>query len=71
MAETPDLWEVLTLPGGLSFELQAGGNPVLLLAQGERRVVVDLPHVKHVVEALTDTAADLAELLTAGDVYHA
>lgn len=71
MAETPDLWEVRTLPDGLALELWAGGNPVLLLAQGENGVRVDLPHVKEVVVAVVDAATDLAEVLAAGDVYHA
>jgi hypothetical protein len=41
-----------------------------LLAQGERRVSVDLRHVKGVVAVLTH-AADLAEVLASGGVYHA
>lgn len=43
----------------------------MVLVQGERRVRVDLPHVKQVVAALADGAADLAEVLAAGDVFHA
>ena len=71
MSDIPDLWEVRTLPDGLTLELWGGGNPALVLAQGERRVRVDLPHVKTVVAALVDSAADLAEVLAAGNVYHA
>jgi hypothetical protein len=68
---TADLWEVRTLPNGPALELWGGGNPALVLSQGERRVRVDLPHVKPVVAALVDAAADLAEVLAAGEVYHA
>jgi hypothetical protein len=32
---------------------------------------VDLPHVKGLVAAFTDAAADLAEVLASGGVYHA
>jgi hypothetical protein len=71
VSDNPDLWEVRELPGGLSLELQAGDDPALVLAQGECRVRVELPHVKVVVAALVDAAADLAKLLAAGDEYHA
>ena len=43
----------------------------LVLAQGERRVGVDLPHAKVVVAALVDAAADLAQVLAAGARYDA
>jgi hypothetical protein len=71
MTNNSNLWEVRELPDGLSLELWSGANPVLALTQGERRVVVDLPHVKAVMAGLTGAAADLAELLAAGDGYHA
>ena len=66
-----DLWEVRTLPDGLTLELWGGGNPALVLVQGDRRVRIDLPHAKAVVAALVDGAADLAALLASGGVYHA
>jgi hypothetical protein len=59
-----DLWEVRTLPDGLTLELQASDSPALVLVQDGRRIRVDLPHVRGVVAAL-------AEVLAAGDVYHA
>ena len=71
MIDNPDLWEVRRLPDGLALELWGGGNPAVVLVQGERRVRVDLPHVKALVAALTDAAADLAEVLASGGVYHA
>jgi hypothetical protein len=71
MSDNPDLWEVRRLPDGLALELWGGGNPALVLVQGDRRVRVDLPHVKAVVAGLTDAAADLAELLASGGRYHA
>jgi hypothetical protein len=43
----------------------------LVLAQGERRVRVDLRHFKAVVAGLTDAAANLAEVLASGRVHHA
>lgn len=71
MTDNPDLWEVRTLPDGLTLELWAGAAPALVLAQGERRVRVDLAHVKGVVAALVGGAADLAEVLTSSGVHHA
>ena len=71
MTENPDLWEVRRLPDGLALELWGGGNPAVVLVQGERRVRVDLLHVKPLVAALTDAAADLVEVLDSGGVYHA
>jgi hypothetical protein len=65
-----DLWEVRTLPGGLALELRAGDDPALVLVQGENRVRVDLAHVKALVAALAEAAADLAGVLAAGGVYH-
>ena len=59
------------LSDALTLKLQAGNVPALVLTQGERGVRVELPHVKDVVAALVDAAADLDELLAAGDVYHA
>ena len=49
MGENPDPWEVRRLPNSLTLELWGGGNPALVLVQGERRVVVDLANVKAVV----------------------
>jgi len=49
MIDNPNLWEVRSLPDGLRLELWGGGIPALVLVQGERRVRVDLPHVKAVV----------------------
>ena len=71
MSDSPDLWEVRETPSKLTLELQAGDDPALILAQGENRVRVDLAHIKPLVAALTDAAADLAEVLAAGGVYHA
>ena len=65
------LWEVRELPGGLTLELHAGDSPALVLVQGEKRVRVELSRVKGLVAALTDAAAELAELLAAGGKYHA
>ena len=45
------------LDGELTLELLTGDNPALVLAQGERRVRVDLPHVKAAVADPTDAAA--------------
>jgi hypothetical protein len=42
-----------------------------VLAQGENRVMVDLVNAKALVAALTDAAADLAEVLASGGVHHA
>ena len=71
MTDNPDLWEVRRLPDGLALELWGGGNPAIVLVQGQRRVRVDLPHVKPLLAALTDAAADLTEVLAGGGVYHA
>ena len=71
MSSDPDLWEVRSLDGGLALELRAGDEPALVLVQGENRVRVDLAHSKALVAALTDAAADLAEVLASGGVYHA
>jgi hypothetical protein len=71
MADNPDLWEMRELPGGLALGLRAGDDPVLVLAQGENRVRVELAHVKLVVAGLVDGATDLAEVLAAGGRYHA
>jgi hypothetical protein len=71
VSDDPGLWEVRTLSDGLTRELWDGGNPALVLAQGERRVRVDLAQVKPVVAGLTDAAAGLAELLASGGRYDA
>jgi hypothetical protein len=67
----PNLWEVRELPGGVALELRAGDDPALALVQGENRVRVELAHVRELVAALVDAAADLAGVLAAGGVYHA
>jgi hypothetical protein len=41
-----------------------------VIAQGENQVRVELAHVKALVAAFVDAAADLAELLAVGVVYH-
>ncbi len=43
-----DLWEVRTLPGGLSSGLRGGDKPGLVLVQGSDRAIVELAHVKAV-----------------------
>jgi hypothetical protein len=43
----------------------------LVLVQGDNSIRIELTRVKVLVAALTDAAADLAELLAAGGVYHA
>jgi hypothetical protein len=55
----------------LAFELWVGDHPTLVLARGNNRVRVELLHVKALAAALTDAAADLAEVLASGGVYHA
>jgi ribosomal protein L12E/L44/L45/RPP1/RPP2 len=67
----PDLWEMRTLPGALALEFRGEDKPALVLVQGDNRVRVELARVKALVAALTDAAADLAELLASGGVYHA
>jgi hypothetical protein len=62
---------VRRLPDGLTLELQAGNNPALVLALGDNRVRVDLANAKALVAALTDAAAELAEVLASGGVHHA
>jgi hypothetical protein len=49
-----DLWEVRTLPDGMTLELWGGANPALVLVQGERRVRVNLADVRAVVAGLVD-----------------
>jgi hypothetical protein len=71
VTDNPDLWEKRTLTSGLTLEMLAGDNPALVLAQGDNCVRVDLANVKTLVAALTDAAADLAEVLASGGVYHA
>jgi hypothetical protein len=43
----------------------------MLLVQGEAAVRIPLAHAKALVAALADGAADLAEVLATGGVYHA
>ena len=45
--------------------------PTMLLAQGEDAVRIPLAQAKALVAALADGAADLAEVLATGGVYHA
>jgi hypothetical protein len=71
MTGSPALWEVRDLPGGLTLEMRGGSEPALVLVRGDNRVQVALVHVKGVVAALTDAAAELAELLAAGGRFHA
>lgn len=71
MSSDPNLWETRELPGEISLELRAGDHPALELTQGEDRVHVELALARHVIAALTDAAADVAEFLAAGGTYHA
>jgi hypothetical protein len=71
MTHNHNLWETRPLRANLTLELHAGDDPALVLAQGENQVRVELPHAKSLVAALTDAAADLAEVLASGGVYHA
>lgn len=71
MSDNPELWEVRELPDGLALDLRAGDVPALVLTQGENRASVELAHVKGLVAALVEGAADLAEVLASGGVYHA
>ena len=59
------------MSSGTTLELRAGDDPALVLAQDDNRVRVELSNVKPLVAALTDAAADLAEVLASGGVYHA
>lgn len=70
MTNHSDLWEARKRDSGLVPELLAGDAPALVLVQGENRIRVNLTYVKALVAALTDAAADLAEVLAAGGVYH-
>jgi hypothetical protein len=70
MSSIESPWEVRDLPGQLSLELHAGDHPGLVLAQGENAVRVELVHARHVIAALTDTAADPAQILAVGSRYH-
>lgn len=71
MTNNPKQWDVREVPGGLALQLRAGDIPALVLTQGDNRVRLELFHIKALVAALTDAAADLAEVLIAGGVYHA
>jgi hypothetical protein len=42
-----------------------------VLVRGDNTIRIELTRVKALVAALTDAAADLAELLASGRVYHA
>jgi hypothetical protein len=46
-------------------------KPVSVLAQVGNRARVELAHVKGLVAALVDAAADLAEVLASGGMHHA
>ena len=54
-----------------ALELRAGVCRALLPVQGETCLRVELIHAEGLVDALTDVAADLAEVLASGGVYHA
>jgi hypothetical protein len=71
ISDTPNPWEVRTLPGDVHLEMWGGDVPALVMAQGENRIRVELAHVKGLVAGLVDAAADLAEVLAAGGSYHA
>jgi len=71
MNEPYDRWEVRQLPRGLALEWHAGAVPALVLVQGDNVIRIELTRVKALVAALTGAAADLAELLATGGVYHA
>jgi hypothetical protein len=62
---------VRALANGLTLELMAGEEPAMLLVQGEEAVRIPLAQAKALVAALADGAADLAEVLATGGVYHA
>jgi len=63
--------ELRQLPGEPAQELRAGASSAPVPPEGEARLRVRLVHAKAMVVGLTDAAADLAEVLAAGGVYHA
>jgi hypothetical protein len=54
---TGDLWKVRALPDDLALEMR-GNPPGLVLVQGDDRVGVELAHVKTVIAAMGNAAAD-------------
>jgi hypothetical protein len=66
-----NLWEVRSLPDGITLELRAGDDPALVLVQGENRVRMELAHVKAVVAVLAGAVVGLTTLLATGGQYHA
>jgi hypothetical protein len=70
MSDTPNPWEVRTLPGDVHLEMWGGDVPALVMAQ-RNRIQVELAHVKGVVAGLVDAAAEMAEVLVGGGEYHA
>jgi hypothetical protein len=67
---TGDPWEVRNVPGGLTLELHGGDKPATMLRQGDQAIRVELAHVKGLVAALADGAADLAEVVSRGARGH-
>ena len=59
---TGDLWDVRPLPGGLGLELRGGDKPTPVIVQSSDRVRVDLVHVKTVIAAMGDAAAERQRL---------
>ena len=66
------------MPGELAREMRADDNRVLVLrstaseavTRGKTRVGVELAHVKGLVAALAEAAADPVALSTTGGEYH-
>ncbi len=66
------------LPGGLAPEMRADDHRVLVLrstaseavTRGKNRVRAELAHVKGLVAALVEAAADPVALPTTGGEYH-
>ena len=71
MTSNLDLWDVPELTIGLILRMQAEEDPAMRLVQHENRVRMKRAHVKELVAALMDGAADLVEVLASGGVYHA
>ncbi len=66
---TGGLWYLRDM-GGLALELHGGDKPALVLRQGDQPIRVEPAHVKRLVGALVDGAADLAEVLSQGAGRH-
>jgi hypothetical protein len=65
VSDNPDVSEIRDLPDSPSLDLHAEKSPALLLTQGTKRVRTELAHIKTLVAALADAAADLAKILAA------